>query len=120
MIPTTTQVYCALAQKQQDFTPGSADYPISQFLRKIYALLIIQTIHHSLETKESGRNRVLGGVVDLRIDCWMESWVPFSECILPLLVEYAGSNLEQKMCSALAPPHLLAFHHPLADNLIDG
>jgi hypothetical protein len=69
---------------------------------------------------ESGRIRVLGRVVDLRIDSWTEGWVPFSECIFPLLVEYAGSDLKQKMCSALAPPHLLAFHHPLADNLIDG
>jgi hypothetical protein len=68
---------------------------------------------------ESGRIRVLGRVVDLRLDSWTEPWVPSPECILPLLVEYAGSNLEQKMCSALTPPHLLAFYHPFADDLID-
>jgi len=68
---------------------------------------------------ESGRNRVLGCVADLRIDSWTKRWVPSPECILPLFVEYACSDLKQKMCSALAPPHLLAFYHPLADNLID-
>src|ERR1019366_6856550 len=68
---------------------------------------------------ESGRNPGLGCVADLRIDSWTKSWVPSPECILPLFVEYACSDLKQKMCSALAPPHLLAFYHPLADNLID-
>src|ERR1035437_4451392 len=68
---------------------------------------------------ESGRIRVSGRGVDLRIDSWTECWVPSSECVLPFLIEYAGSDLEQEMGSALAPPHLLAFCHPLADNLID-
>ena len=68
---------------------------------------------------EGGRIRVLGRVVDLRIDSWTECWMPSSECVLPLLVEYAGSNLEQKMCSTLTPHHLLAFYHPFAHNLID-
>jgi hypothetical protein len=72
-----------------------------------------------LHLVETGRIRVLGGVVDLRIESWTECWIPSSECILPLFVEYAGSNLEQKMCSALTPRHLLAFYHPLADDLID-
>jgi len=63
--------------------------------------------------------RVLGRVVNLHFDFWTECWVPSSECILPLFVEHARSDLKQKMRSALAPPHLLAFCHPLADNLID-
>ena len=75
--------------------------------------------YEGTEDDESGRNRVLGRVVDLRIDSWAECWVPSPKCILPLFVEHARSNLEQKMCSALTPPHLLAFYHPLADNLID-
>lgn len=68
---------------------------------------------------ESGRFCVLGRVVDLRIDSWAECWIPSSESILPLLVEYTGSDLKQKMCSALTPRHLLAFCHSLADDLID-
>ena len=68
---------------------------------------------------ESGRNRVLGRVADLPVDSWTERRVPSPECILPLLVEYAGSDLKQEMCSALTPPHLLAFYHSLADHLID-
>jgi hypothetical protein len=72
-----------------------------------------------IEEIESRRIRVLCRVVDLRLDSWTEPWVPSPECILPLLVEYAGSNLKQKMCSTLTPPHLLAFYHPFADHLID-
>ena len=68
---------------------------------------------------ESGRNRVLGRVADLPIYSWTERWVPSPECILPLLVEYAGSNLEQKMCSTLTPRHLLTLYHPFAHDLID-
>lgn len=69
--------------------------------------------------EESSRFRVLGHVADLRIDSWTECWVPSPECVLPLFVEYAGSDLKQKVSSALAPGHLLAFYHPFADDLID-
>src|ERR1035437_296383 len=73
-----------------------------------------------LNQKNKGLIRAsLGCVADLRIDSWTKRWVPSPECILPLFVEYARSDLKQKMCSALAPPHLLAFYHPLSDNLID-
>lgn len=68
---------------------------------------------------ESGRIPVSGRVVGLTINLCTERWIPSPECILPLLVEYAGSDLKQKMSSALSPRHLLAFYHPLADDLID-
>jgi transposase len=68
---------------------------------------------------ESGRIRVLGRIADPLEDSWTECWVPSSECVLPLFVEYARSNLKEEMCSAQAPSHLLLLHHPLADNLID-
>ena len=67
------------------------------------------------DRNESGRNRALGRVADLPIDSWTECWVRS----LPLFVEHARSDLKQKMCSALTPPHLLAFNHPFAGNLID-
>jgi tetratricopeptide (TPR) repeat protein len=38
--------------------------------------------------------------------------IPAPEGVLPLFVEHPGSYLQEKMCSTLAPPHLLFLHHP--------
>src|ERR1700686_5289501 len=45
--------------------------------------------------------------------------IPAPEGVLPLLVEHAGSYLQEEMCSTLAPSHLLFLHHSLAHDLID-
>ena len=45
--------------------------------------------------------------------------IPAPEGVLPLLVEYAGSYLQEEMRSTLAPSHLLFLHHSLAHYLID-
>jgi hypothetical protein len=45
--------------------------------------------------------------------------IPALEGVLPLLVEHAGSYLQEEMCSTLAPSHLLFLHHSLAHDLID-
>src|SRR5271157_4324187 len=44
--------------------------------------------------------------------------IPALEGVLPLLVERAGSYLQEEMCSTLAPSHLLFLHHSLAHDLI--
>src|SRR6267378_3777243 len=46
--------------------------------------------------------------------------IPAPEGVLPLFVEHTSSYLQEKMCSTLAPSHLLFFHHPFAHNLIDS
>jgi hypothetical protein len=46
--------------------------------------------------------------------------IPAPEGILPLFVEHPSSYLQEKMCSTLAPSHLLFLHHPFAHDLIDG
>src|SRR6516165_3732656 len=51
-----------------------------------------------------------------------EIQIPAPEGVLPLFVEHPGSYLQEKMCSTLAPPHLLFLHHlhhPFAHDLID-
>src|ERR1700680_997527 len=45
--------------------------------------------------------------------------IPAPEGILPLFVEHPSSYLQEKMCSTLAPSHLLFLHHPFAHYLID-
>src|SRR5271157_490679 len=45
--------------------------------------------------------------------------IPAPEGILPLFVEHPSSYLQEKMCSTLAPSHLLFLHHPFAHDLID-
>src|SRR5271166_6065586 len=45
--------------------------------------------------------------------------IPALEGVLPLLVEHAGSYLQEEVCSTLAPSHLLFLHHSLAHDLID-
>src|ERR1700716_1782810 len=45
--------------------------------------------------------------------------IPAPEGILPLFVEHPSSYLQEKMCSMLAPSHLLFLHHPFAHDLID-
>jgi len=69
---------------------------------------------------ESGRFRVSGRIPDLSFDDGTEFWIPSSERIFPFLVKDARSDLKQKVCSALAPPHVLTLYHPLADNLVDS
>src|SRR5260370_38791123 len=46
--------------------------------------------------------------------------IPAPEGVLPLFVEHPNSYLQEKMCSTLAPSHLLFLHHPFAHNLIDS
>ena len=50
----------------------------------------------------------------------VEIRIPAPEGILPLFVEHTGSYLQEKMCSTLAPAHLLFLHHPFAHDLIDS
>src|SRR5271165_7461020 len=52
-----------------------------------------------------------GGSVVLRVR------IPAPEGVLPLLVEHAGSYLQEEMRSTLAPSHLLFLHHSLAHDL---
>lgn len=60
-----------------------------------------------------------GSIADLPINSCTERWIPSPESVLPLFVEYAGSDLKQKVSSALGQGHLSAFYHPVADDLID-
>jgi hypothetical protein len=60
----------------------------------------------------TGKSRVFGRVVNLPIDSWTECWVPSAKCVLPLFVKHTCSEPKQKMCSALARPHLLELCHP--------
>jgi hypothetical protein len=46
--------------------------------------------------------------------------IPAAESVLPLFVKHPGSYLQEKMCSTLAPSHLLFLHHPFAHDLIDS
>ena len=71
-----------------------------------------------LRARESGRfsggsSRFLG------LRSRAEVRIPAPEGVLPLLVEYAGSYLQEEMRSTLAPSHLLFLHHSLAHYLID-
>jgi hypothetical protein len=45
--------------------------------------------------------------------------VPALEIPAQLLIEHAGSDLQQMVGSRWGPPHLLSLHKPLADNLVD-
>ena len=70
--------------------------------------------HSSRRAGDSGgSSRFLG--LPLRA----EIRIPTSEGVLPLFVEHPSSYLQEKMCSLLAPSHLLFLHHPFAHNLID-
>ena len=60
-----------------------------------------------------GSNRFLG------LRSRAEVRIPAPEGVLPLLVEHAGSYLQEEMRSTLAPSHLLFLHHSLAHDLID-
>ena len=66
---------------------------------------------------ESGRFRGSSRFLGLRSRA--ETRIPAPEGVLPLLVEHAGSYLQEEMCSTLAPSHLLFLHHSLAHDLID-
>lgn len=45
--------------------------------------------------------------------------MPALEIPAQLLVEHAGSDLQQKVGTRWGSPHLLCLHKPLADNLVD-
>jgi hypothetical protein len=45
--------------------------------------------------------------------------VPELEIPAQLLIEHAGSDLQQMVGSRWSPPHLLFLHKPLTDNLVD-
>src|SRR5215510_1117632 len=44
--------------------------------------------------------------------------IPRAERGLPFAVQHARANLQQKMGTPLAPPHLLLLDHPLTDHLV--
>ena len=46
--------------------------------------------------------------------------MPALEIPAQLPIEHAGSDLQRMVGSRWSPPHLLFFHKPLADNLVDG
>ena len=46
--------------------------------------------------------------------------IPTAECIPQIIIEGTGPNLQQQMCAALRPAHLLFHDHPAADHLIHG
>ena len=45
--------------------------------------------------------------------------MPALEIATQLLIEHAGSDLQQTVGTLWGPPHLLFLHKPLADNLVD-
>ena len=45
--------------------------------------------------------------------------MPALEIPAQLLIEHAGSDLQQMVGSPWGPPHLLFLHESLADNLVD-
>ena len=45
--------------------------------------------------------------------------MPALEIPAQLLIEHAGSDLQQMVGTRWGPPHLLFLHKPLADNLVD-
>ena len=45
--------------------------------------------------------------------------MPALEIAAQLLIEHAGSDLQQMVGTRWGPPHLLFLHKPLADNLVD-
>ena len=49
-----------------------------------------------------------------------EARIPRAEGCLPFAIQHARANLQQEMGAALAPSHLLLFHHPFADHLVHG
>ena len=67
--------------------------------------------------EESGRFRGSRGFLGLPLRT--EIRIPAPEGVLPLFVEHPSSYLQEKMCSTLAPSHLLFLHHPFAHDLID-
>ena len=46
--------------------------------------------------------------------------MPAFEVISQLVIEHAGSHLEQPMCTGHRPSHLLLLDEPLADDLVDS
>src|SRR5580692_9803535 len=68
-------------------------------------------------TRRAGDSRGSSRFLGLRSRA--EIRIPAPEGVLPLLVEHAGSYLQEEMCSTLAPSHLLFLHHSLAHDLID-
>src|ERR1700752_4228873 len=72
---------------------------------------------------DDGEREIPGGSRRfLGLSLMAEIRIPAPEGVLPLFVEHPGSHLQEKMCSMLAPPHLLFLHHlrhPFAHDLID-
>ena len=72
---------------------------------------------------DDGEREIPGGSCRfLGLSLRAEIRIPAPEGVLPLFVEHPGSYLQEKMCSTLAPPHLLFLHHlhhPFAHDLID-
>jgi len=51
---------------------------------------------------------------------YLHSGVPARQRGAPIPVQHLGPDLQQKVGAALAPAHLLFFHKPFADHLVDG
>jgi hypothetical protein len=49
---------------------------------------------------------------------WPEAWIPASKRLLALFIEHLRADLQQQMCAALAPLHLLVLDHSFAHHLI--
>ena len=49
----------------------------------------------------------------------VEAGVPAAEVVGELVVEDAGADLQQQVCAARSPAHLLFLYHALADDLVD-
>src|SRR2546422_11250680 len=58
------------------------------------------------------------GLSESRLALGAETRIPPLEGLFPLPVEHTGTDLQKQMGAALAPAHLLLFHHAFAHHLI--
>lgn len=52
--------------------------------------------------------------------CLSELRIPITECGIEVTIEHLGPSLKEQVRSLGRPLHLLFFHEPFADDLIDG
>jgi hypothetical protein len=50
----------------------------------------------------------------------IKSGIPTAKSVSQFLIENPGADLEQIMGTSPTPAHLLLFHHPFTDDLVDG
>jgi hypothetical protein len=70
------------------------------------------------ESRESGPFRVLGSY-PRALNSGPKFGMPALEVGSQLLIEHAGSYLQQPMCAVWCPPHLLFLDEMLTDHLVD-